>query len=271
MQHRQTTAHCYGEIRSYKTASEDTKACLQQALLDLAAGKLEYEKLNGRFLLVIRDDTQQEWQIVTDRLGAMHCYWVRRGDRIIALGSHLAAVVRHASDKTLDWEALVSFFAFGFFMDEQTHYTDVSILPPHSVYYVGDDGRLRQQQRYWEWQHRVDAARSYGETLEEYDMLLKQAMRRCTVGGEVALPISGGLDSRSLAAVAERDSIAQAYSYGYSANSVEIKLGRRVAQSKGFDFTAHVIDDYLFERLSRRNSVGSAWLAGRDAGTPGQH
>ncbi|HEC24007.1 MAG TPA: asparagine synthetase B family protein [Chloroflexi bacterium] len=241
-------AWCYGELLSYR-GDGSTSECLERFLADHGAGRASYSDLNGRFVLLILDRAGKEWEIVTDRMGAMHAYWLRRGERVEMIGSDLAAVARRGSQRELDWEGIASFFALGFFIDDLTIYRDVQILEPASVYRISPDGRLLQYTRYFRWHHTIDRARSYDETIEAYDALLRKAVRRATAHGRAILPISGGLDSRSLAMVLPEGPATQAYSYGYSPDSVETRIAAQVARARGFSFTAHTIRPYLFDRL----------------------
>lgn len=233
----------FGELWSYGQAG------LNAALSDWASGSLQYLLLNGRFLLVFWDNQQQEWTLITDRLGAYHVYAVWRGDKITAFGCDLLELAHKNSQRQLDWEGLATFFAFGFFLDDRTYYQDIRILQPASIYRIGADGTLKSHQRYWCWRHEVDEHRTYDQTVEQYDTLLRQAVSRC-LAGRIALPLSGGLDSRSLACAMPRGSETQSYSYGYTANSVEIRIAAHIAQKRGFSFYSHIIEPYLFSRLS---------------------
>jgi asparagine synthetase B (glutamine-hydrolysing) len=218
-----THAWCMGELLSYggNGAVLGSEACLRAVLLDWEADKLDFTRLNGRFTLIFCDKQSREWTLITDRVGAMHCYAAWNGDRLTAIGSDLPTLAQKASTRQLNWEAIASFFCFGFFLDDQTYFTDIKILHPRSIYRIKPTGELREHRYYWQWSHQVDAQRSYEQTVETYDSLFRQAMQRCTVHSRIALPVSGGLDSRSLAATLPQNVPVEAYSYGYTADSIE--------------------------------------------------
>ncbi len=243
-----SVACCHGEILSYG-ADGSTEHCLRRALADWEAGKLQADRLNGRFVIVIGDKHRREWHLITDRVGAMHCYAVWRDGRAVQIGTDLASLTIDASTRELDRQAVASFFGLGFFLDDRTYYTDTRILLPRSIYRFDGQGNQIEHRFYFSWHHTVDQTRTYGETVEEYDTLLRQAVRRCTATGRTVLPLSGGLDSRSLAAVVPPGPSTVVYSYGYSPDSVETQIASRVARARGFTFTGHVIEPYLFDRL----------------------
>jgi len=241
-------AWCLGELLSYG-ASIGTEDCLRSALNDWEADKLDFRRLNGRFVLIFRHKATQEWTFITDRVGAMHCYVMWRGSKIAAVGSDLLTLAHTGSNLELDWEAIASFFSFGFFLDDHTYFNTIKILQPHSIYRINPTGDLRDHRYYWQWQHDVSTQRTYEQTVQDYDELLRQAMWRSVAHARVVLPVSGGLDSRSLAATLPRDTAVAAYAYGYSANSAETRIAAKVAQASGLTFTPHVIQPYLFDRL----------------------
>lgn len=237
---------CYGEMLSYRSDG-DTAACLQQVMTDWQNDTVQYDRLNGRFVLFIWDKQAEAWTIITDRIGAMHVYWVRRDNRVVVIGSDLATVADLASEKVLDWEAIAGFFNFGFFLDDRTYYQDVRILYPASIYRISAHGDVLEVKPYWQWFHRVDTSRSYADTINEYHRLLNQAVQRTMKSGRAVLPVSGGLDSRSLAMMMPGGS--KAYSYGYTRDSIETHIAAQIAQARKFDFTAFTIRPYLFDNI----------------------
>lgn len=236
-------AWCYGELLSYR-GDGDTATCLSRALQDWRDGQLDHTRLNGRFVLIFRDTARSEWQVITDRVGAMHAYLRWQGDHVREIGADLLSL---NSTRILDWKAIASFCAFGFFIEDCTYFTDVRILLPHSVYRLNDRGELQERRSYWDWHHTVEVKRTYEDTVVDYDRLLRQAVKRCASPGRIILPISGGLDSRSLAAVLPDHT--QSYSYGYTLDSIETRIAEQVAKARHFPFTAHTLRPYLFERL----------------------
>lgn len=236
-------AWCYGELLSYHQDG-DTLTCLNRVFQDWREGRLDHARLNGRFVLIFRDAARGEWQIITDRVGAMHAYLLWQGDRVREIGADLLSL---SSTHKLDWKAIASFCAFGFFIEDWTYFTDARILLPRSVYRISDQGELREHRHYWDWHHTIEAGRSYEDTVAQYDHLLRQAVKRCASPGRIILPISGGLDSRSLAAVLPDHT--QSYSYGYTEDSIETRIAEQVAKARHFPFTAHTLRPYLFERL----------------------
>lgn len=243
------TLWCAGEILSYGD-NNSTDTSLKLIGSDWEQGNLRFEKLNGRFLLVIGDNKTHELTMVTDPLGSFHAYVVWHNGRAKVIGTDLATLAKTASSRKLDWEAITTFFAFGFFLDDRTYYQDIRILLPGSLYRFSGEGELLEHRKYLNWNHQVNYSRSYSETIDEYHTLLQQAVRRCSADVNVLLPISGGLDSRSIAAVMPSGGEVSSYSYGYTSDSIETHIASQIAKARDFTFTSHVISPYLFERLA---------------------
>ena len=114
-------------------------------------------------------------------------------------------------------QALTSFFAFGYFAGDRTFLADARILRPATHTRYDSRGRLLSEQRTWRWWHAPDMARSAAATVDAFADRFQTVMDGVLADGRVAVPISGGLDSRSTVAAIGRDVPADrlwAYSYG---------------------------------------------------------
>jgi hypothetical protein len=230
---------------------EGQKESLQELVLKLLQNESAATGLNGHTLLLAWETAKRRWHLWTNRFGTLHAYYGSSNGRA-ALGTSFQSVANLASQRKLDWTALAGFFSCGFFPADRTFYDDVRILQPATHYIFSQTGDLLQSNRYWRWEHRPEARRSYDDTVAEFGSLFEQVMAEQLREGRIALPISGGLDSRcTVAAVkgqgADRD--LWAYSYGYTNESVETRIAGQVASTRGLPFQRFTIQPYLFERL----------------------
>ncbi len=223
-----------------------------QFLRELLEGCRDAAELNGHFLLFAWEEAAERWHVWTDRLGTLHAYYAYDGRRA-ALGTFFPAVAAVASQRNLDWEALTGFFGMGFFSGDSTFYTDVRALRPATHYIFSKEGVLLQQERYWQWDHAPNEQRSYADTIDEFASLIETVMWELTADGRVALPISGGLDSRTTVAALPSPTRGNgqlwAYSYGYGNDSVETHIAGQVAAARRLPFQGFTIQPYLFEQL----------------------
>ena len=222
--------------------------------LAVVTGQASPNTLNGHFLLLAHDAAADEWHVWTNRHASLHAYYASDGRRA-ALGTCFRATAGAAAGSDLDWEALTGFFGFSFCPADRTFLRDVRVLRPASHYRFAGRGRLLSAERYWQWQRAVDERRSPEDTLAEYAERFQTVMDDLTASGRVAVPISGGLDSRSTVAAIGVDGPPAprlwAYAYGYQPNSIETRLATQVAAARGLPFTAFTIRPYLFTSLPR--------------------
>ena len=225
----------------------------EAVVLAVLRGEATANDLNGHFALLAHDDTADEWHAWTNRHATFHVYYACDGRRA-ALGTSFRGVAASAARDGLDWEGLTSFFAFGYFAGDRTYLADARILRPATHYRFDGRGRLLAEDRYWQWWHAPDAGRSFDATLDEFADRFQTVMSEMMSGGRIAVPISGGLDSRSTVATVRRGeptSHLWAYSYGYSDDSLETRIAAQVAAARSLPFNAYTIRPYLFDELPR--------------------
>jgi asparagine synthase (glutamine-hydrolysing) len=227
---------------------------ISDVLLDVVCGRRPAAALNGRFLLWAWEERLRRWHLWTDRFGTLHAYYAHSGNRG-AIGTFFAAVSAAASRRELDWPALTAFFALGSFPRDRTYFEDVRVCRPASHYVFDEHGALLHHERYWEWRHEISRGRSPSDTVDEFAELLREIVSE-HVRGRAALPISGGMDSRTLVAAVTRPAAPNteapslsAYSYGYSPGSVETAIAREVAEARKIHFQPFTIGPYLFDAI----------------------
>jgi hypothetical protein len=223
-------------------------------LLEIASGRRPARDLNGHLLLVGWNEDDQQWHVWTDRFGTIHVYTGSRGSNA-AIGTFYPAVAAASgSARKLDWSALAGYFALGFFPGTRSFFEDVKIQRPATHAVFDRSGRPVAEERYWSWRHEPDSRLTYGEAVDEFASVLHGVLDEQSAGGRLAVPVSGGLDSRTtVAALTRKDALnvssLWSYSYGYSRDSVETTIARQVAEARSLPFEALTIEPYLFERL----------------------
>jgi hypothetical protein len=209
--------------------------------------------LNGSFIILGLDMLKREWHVWTDRFGCMHAYYTPSGTRK-AISTYSPAL-HDMTGKSLDWHGITGFLSTGIFPQDRTYYEDIKIFRPASHYVFDCKGSLIKNERYWSWRHNPDKNRSFEETVMELDSIMKKVVASQSETGRIGVPISGGLDSRTIAACLDKSPRPEsenkyyAFSYGYTNDSVETRIGRRVAQRAGLPFESHTITPYLFRQI----------------------
>lgn len=214
--------------------------------------------LNGNFLLFGWNRFLHQWHVWTNRMGTIHSYYAINNNRF-AIGTSFHSVANIASNKKIDWLGLAEFFQFGFFSEDTTFFEDIKIFNPASHYIFDDQGKLIQNKRYWEWKHSPEGSGTYEESATEFACIFDEVMENMISQGRIAVPISGGLDSRSTVAsifsTQQEKSRFWSYSYGYSSDSIETRISSQIAKARDLRFSSFTIQPYLFDHLEKVTSA----------------
>lgn len=234
-----------GEAERYGEAT-GSDAVLGAFAAEAAEGNERAERLCGN-CAVVRRDAAGAWTVWTNLAGSLHLYHLDDGARRGL--STKGGLLYGKTEKKLDWEGLAGFFGLGFFPGDRTYVPAVKILRPATRYAFGPEGRLLRAERYWQWRHEPDRRRGEAETIAGFGARLRAVLEDETRDGRAALPLSGGLDSRTVAACLPDGAGIRSYGYGYTEDSIEIRIAKKVAEAVGLPFHGHVIRPYLFERM----------------------
>jgi asparagine synthetase B (glutamine-hydrolysing) len=161
---------------------------------------------------------------------------------------------------SLDLEAICAFAAVGYFMTDSTYYKGCKALPPASVVTTDEKGRIVDVEPYFEW-HYSPKDISLSQAVEQFAELFEGILSE-NKDGQWTIPISGGLDSRTLVAAAHRlGRQFKGYSYAFDSGIDETVYGRRMSELLDFPFDSFTIGkgvlwNYL-EKLARANECYS--------------
>jgi asparagine synthetase B (glutamine-hydrolysing) len=246
----------YGNIYEDRWAHISESRALTQALLDtfVETGPDGLKHLNGRYDIVVWDRRARVLHHVGDRFGANRHYLLTRPGAL-HLACEAKALTPLLDRIEVDPAALASMLGFGFYLGDLTLLRDVKCLPnARCIRYRADMDELMLDS-YWAYPYGEAEPWSgteaeLGEALHEH---LKRALkRRMNRVSKVLLPISGGLDSRTMAGLLADSGFAGevlAYSYG-QASSRDVRYGRATAKKLGFrHITIPTPDDFVTRHL----------------------
>lgn len=140
----------------------------------------------------------------------------------------------------LDYKAIACFAALGFFLADDTHFKNTKAYKPSTTYTLSKEGAIISSQPHFTWFHEPRSL-SFHEAVEEFTFLFERIVRDSVRRKNGILPISGGLDSRTLAAALQGFTNVQAYSYAFQNGLDENAYGAAIAGACGFPFTALTI------------------------------
>src|SRR6185295_17238611 len=176
----------------------------------------------------------------TDRYGFYPLFYYSRGDEF-GISSNLVRLLQEGAPLDIDREALAVFLHLGFFIDNETPFVHIKVVPPNRGFTW--DGNLQVKEvRHLGYQLSISRA----EAIDRYAQLFRNAIaKRLPRSGDFALPLSGGRDSRHILLELDRAGHRPRYcitgtKYGAGDNDVEI--ARLLADTLGLK---HVVAGQL--------------------------
>lgn len=157
--------------------------------------------LGGAYVGFIHDSRVGACHLFTDRLGLRGCYYHCAPDGTFFFASELKAIAAVPGFKDrLDVQALAEFLNRGYPFFDRTFFEGVKFLPHGSVL-TWRDGRVNVQS-YWDMPRlKPDAHWRFEDAVREGAALLVQAIgRQFRQPGRIGVMLSGGMDSRAIAA-----------------------------------------------------------------------
>lgn len=211
--------------------------------------------LNGHFLVIAYQKQLKQWHVLSNRLGSMHAY-LSGGGSSTAIGTFSPAVASAVGDRSMDWAAIGGFLKFGFFLGDNTYWQNTKVISPATHLILDEKGNVVSKTCYWQWHYEPDLKLSPEAAVEEFGGIFKEVLLEMSSNQNLALPLSGGLDSRSTLAVLGKPDLAGAhalfpFSYGYTENSVETRIARQLAEKRHLPIKTWTVQPYLFDKLDQ--------------------
>src|SRR5690606_6576637 len=168
--------------------------------------------------------------------------------------------VKVREPREIDKKAICIFAATGFFLDTDTYWKDLKVLPPATINTVTEDGYWVDSKPWFQW-HYSPKNISFETALNEFTELFERICKEQAGSRRVILPLSGGLDSRTQAvAFAKMDNPVTAYSYSFKGGFSESGIGKKIAKVCGFDFKEFKIGPgYLWPNLEDLASINKCY------------
>ena len=159
----------------------------------------------------------------------------------------------------LDFKAIAAFCALGYMLDDDTYSENIKVCKPSREYTINTQNQISSEREVWKW-HYSPQDKSFKVILDEFIELFEGFVNKNTLNKSILLPISGGLDSRTLmAAVKDRQDVVLG-SYEFEKGIKEIKYGRMVSKEFNLPFFSKKIPvGYLWNNLEKIGSVNNCF------------
>lgn len=156
--------------------------------------------LRGMFCFCIWDVVLKKLILCRDRIGIKQVFYGQR-EGMFFFGSELKSILLTGLvNKAIDLNALDHYLGLQYVPAPQTIYRDVKKLPAGHMLMVSCEGRV-DIRKYWDQSDIQSRQLTIGETIEEFDFLLKEAVRiRLRSDVPLGAFLSGGVDSSAVVA-----------------------------------------------------------------------
>ena len=163
------------------------------------------------------------------------------------------------SQYELDLSAISSFIALGFMLEDSTYFTDIKVLQPSTKYTIDTTKNIQNLQQTWQW-HYNPSDRSFDEILEEFSALFEKLIINNIKNRSILLPISGGLDSRTLFVPLKNKSKLTLCSYEFEDGVSELETGKRISERFKIPFYSEKIQrGYLWDKLDEFHQLNKCF------------
>ncbi len=158
----------------------------------------------GNFSFAIWDCGKKRFFAVVDHVGIESLYFQIKFQKYVLLSNSFSVLAKN-NPAPPDNEFVLSYLLHCFQQTDRTNIDGISILPPGSYLKI-DKGKLSVK-RYWnpDVKENIERKRVSKDAAEQLKELMIEAVRcRVEVPGPVGIMLSGGLDSSSLACIAQK-------------------------------------------------------------------
>src|ERR1035437_6074551 len=159
--------------------------------------------LRGMFAFAIWDNNKQQLFCARDRFGIKPFYYYKDKEKLV-FGSEIKAILKgEGIDKTLSYDALDSYFAFGYITSDLSIFKNINKLQPgHFLILSFKDKVSIEIKKYWKICFEPDYSKSEKQWTEEIEGCLSETVKMNMIS-DVPLGafLSGGIDSSSVVAM----------------------------------------------------------------------
>lgn len=210
--------------------------------------------LEGVFSFCLYDSSKKQLFVARDRIGEKSVYYSQLPTGF-AFSSELKDILPKIKYPAINAHAFAEGIRYNYPIELQQTWIEQIKRLRAGEYAIVDAGGLRLH-TYWKRNHTPSFKGTKQDAIQETLRLMRQSVRRCieTANGPVAVLLSGGIDSSSLAAFAkEIQQEVHVICAGYKGNNYKVcderDAARRFAEEKGLIYHEVELDVNDFKNL----------------------
>lgn len=192
--------------------------------------------VEGAFVLALWDRPHNQILIANDRFGLKPLYYTQSDSGFLFAPELKGILADPDFSKKLNLTALAEYIRFQQLLGDKTFFEGIKLLQPASLVRLDCQTLQLTQDNYWDWRsiRSVEKAPDKREVVEETERLLRQAVNvRLESVARPGIFLSGGLDSRTLLALADRKyQPLTTLTYGHP-DCRDVYLAARIARAAG--------------------------------------
>lgn len=206
--------------------------------------------LNGQYFVALHEQYEDVVYLISDRFAWESVYYIETSDRFYFFPDLIASKAIPEFQRELESETLIDHLYLTSPADDKTFIKGIKVFPSAGIFKISRTGS--EKQKYWtinpRLKHTGEDIGTYAE--QAYEKFYKAISYRLEIPGKKCLSLSGGLDSRTIAAtIHKKNQSINCVTYGYP-KSTDCRVALRLGQYLNFP-TSHVdIDpDFVFSSL----------------------
>ena len=222
-----------------------------KAIFDNIKGTCEIEGKVPSRMVCEYDVKRKELKVARDKIGEQSLYYAQLPTSVV-VSTELKDILPHIAYPKINMLNLAQPIRYNYPVDlQQTWIEQVKRVRAGEELTI--DGKGLQSRFYWKLNHKPSFTGTRDEALAEALRLLRKSVKECVESsdGPVAVLLSGGIDSTSLAALTkEVQEEVHVFSAGYkgSQNSDERPVAKRFAEEKGLIYHEVELDVNDFQK-----------------------
>lgn len=190
-------------------------------------------KIDGHFNIAVFEHASLTLTLYDNRTAFYGMYYMHKDGSLYFGNTIKSILIASAQKPEIDELSLMQIFHFGHSLDDRTLFTSVKHLGEASVLRYNNKLEINH---YWKPEFKVCTGKKTAAFIGEFKDLVQKAVdRKLRSKKHIGLSLSGGLDSRALAAACELQKIPlKTLTYGHP-DTNDVKYGQEIAARLGYD------------------------------------
>ena len=160
---------------------------------------------------------------------------------------------------SLDYKAIASFCSLGFMLDEDTFSSKIKVCKPATEYQLNENQEITEIRTKWDWYY-LPVERSFNNILEEFTEIFEKVINDSTHEKSILVPISSGLDSRTLIVPIHKRKDLTLASYEFEDGFSESETGQDLSQRFNIPlYTQKICRGYLWNKLEELHKLNNCF------------